>query len=134
MRRHFSHLLGTIAALISMLLWLSLLNPPGADRFVDNLAGAQHEYKIVLCAALLSVSVVIHCRSSWLQMVVCRRGVVVGNVGILYLPSLRLAECDSQHGSALSIECCCLVVPDFCAKLQPNAYQPPPAVFPDFPK
>jgi hypothetical protein len=55
MRRHFSHLLGTIAALISMLLWLSLLNPPGADRFVDNLAGAQHEYKIVLCAALLSV-------------------------------------------------------------------------------
>jgi hypothetical protein len=54
MSRQFSHLLGTIGMLITMLLWLSLLNPPKADRFVDNLAGSQHEYKIVLGAALLS--------------------------------------------------------------------------------
>ena len=40
--------------LFTMLLWLSLLNPPKADRFVDSLAGAQHEYKIVLGAALLA--------------------------------------------------------------------------------
>jgi hypothetical protein len=54
MRRHFSHLLGTIAMLLTMLLWLSLLNPAKADHFVDSLAGSQHEYKIVLGAALLS--------------------------------------------------------------------------------
>ena len=55
MSRQFSHLAGTVGLLITMLLWLSLLNPPMADRFVDSLAGSQHEYKIVLCAALLSV-------------------------------------------------------------------------------
>jgi hypothetical protein len=36
------------------LLWLSLLNPPAADRLMDSLAGSQHEYKIVLGAALLA--------------------------------------------------------------------------------
>jgi len=38
-----------------MLLWLSLLNPRKSDHLVDSLAGSQHEYKIVLGAALLSV-------------------------------------------------------------------------------
>jgi hypothetical protein len=55
MKRASSHLLGTIGMLITMLLWLPLLSPPKADRFVDHLAGSQHEYKIVLSAALLSV-------------------------------------------------------------------------------
>jgi hypothetical protein len=55
MGRQLSHLLGTIGMLITMLLWLSLLNPPKTDRFVDHLAGSQHEYKIVLSAALFSV-------------------------------------------------------------------------------
>jgi hypothetical protein len=41
--------------LLTTLLWLSLLNPPRADHLVDSLAGAQHEYKIVLGAALLSM-------------------------------------------------------------------------------
>ncbi len=54
MGRQFFHMLGTAGMLLTMLLWLSLLNPPKADHLVDNLAGAQHEYKIVLGAALLS--------------------------------------------------------------------------------
>ena len=56
MGRHFSHLLGTAGMLLTMLLWLSLLNPPRADRIVDSLAGPRHEYKIVLGAALLSIA------------------------------------------------------------------------------
>ena len=55
MVRPFSHLLGTVGMLLVMLLWISLLNPPKADHLVDSLAGAQHEYVIVLGAALLSV-------------------------------------------------------------------------------
>jgi hypothetical protein len=54
MGRQFSHLLGTTGMLLTLLLWLSLLNPQKADHFVDSLAGSQHEYKIVLGAALLS--------------------------------------------------------------------------------
>ncbi len=54
MGRQISHLLGTTGMLLVMLLWLSLLNPARADRLVDALAGPQHEYKIVLGAALLS--------------------------------------------------------------------------------
>jgi hypothetical protein len=54
MGRQFSHLLGTTGMLLVTLLWLSLLNPPKADHLVDSLAGSQHEYKIVLGAALLS--------------------------------------------------------------------------------
>ena len=42
--------------LLVLLLWLSLLNPHGADRFVDNLAGSQQEYKIVLGAAMLATA------------------------------------------------------------------------------
>lgn len=55
MGRPFSHLLGTVGMLLVMLLWLSLLNPPKADHLANSLAGSQHEYKIVLGAALLSV-------------------------------------------------------------------------------
>ncbi len=54
MGRPISHLLGAFGMLLSMGLWLSLLNPQRADRFVDSLAGPQHEYKIVLGAALLA--------------------------------------------------------------------------------
>jgi hypothetical protein len=54
MGRQFFHMLGTAGMLLTMLLWLSLLNPPKADRLVDSLAGSQREYKIVLGAALLS--------------------------------------------------------------------------------
>jgi hypothetical protein len=55
MGRPFSHLLGTVGMLLTMLLWLSLINPPKADHLVDSLAGSQHEYKIVLGAAPLSI-------------------------------------------------------------------------------
>jgi hypothetical protein len=54
MGRQLSHLLGTAAMLLIVPLWLSLLNPPRADRIFDSLAGPQHEYKIILGAALLS--------------------------------------------------------------------------------
>jgi hypothetical protein len=55
MGRNLSHLLGTVGMLLVMLLWLSLLNPPKADHLGDSLAGPQHEYKIVLGAAVLSL-------------------------------------------------------------------------------
>jgi hypothetical protein len=54
MGRQFSHLLGSVGMLLIVLLWLALINPPRADRFVNSLAGPQHEYKIVLGAALLA--------------------------------------------------------------------------------
>ena len=47
-------MLGTAGMLLTALLWLSLLNPRKADHLVDSLAGAQHEYMIVLGAAVLS--------------------------------------------------------------------------------
>ncbi len=55
MGRAIAHLLGTIAMLLTVLLWLSLLNPHLADRLVDNLAGPQNEYRMVLGAGLLAV-------------------------------------------------------------------------------
>ena len=55
MGRAFAHLLGTIGMLLAVLLWASLLSPRTADRLVDNLAGSQHEYKIVLGTGLLAV-------------------------------------------------------------------------------
>jgi hypothetical protein len=55
MGRQFSHLLGTVGMLLAMLLWLALLNPSKADHLANSLAGPQHEYKIVLGAALLSL-------------------------------------------------------------------------------
>jgi hypothetical protein len=54
MGRQFFHVLGTAGMLLTMLLWLSLLSPRKADHLVNSLAGSQHEYKIVLGAALLS--------------------------------------------------------------------------------
>jgi hypothetical protein len=54
MGRQVSHLLGTAGMLLTMLLWLSLLSPIRADRLANSLAGSQHEYKIVLGAALLA--------------------------------------------------------------------------------
>jgi hypothetical protein len=54
MSRQLSHLLGTAGMLLIALLWLSLLNPPRADRLFNSLAGPQHEYRIILGAALLS--------------------------------------------------------------------------------
>ena len=54
MGRQFSHLMGAAGMIVILLLWLSLLAPARADRLVDSLAGAQHEYKIVLGAGLLA--------------------------------------------------------------------------------
>jgi len=54
MGRQLSHLLGATGMLLTMLLWLSLLNPHRADHLANSLAGSQHEYKIVLGAALLA--------------------------------------------------------------------------------
>jgi len=54
MGRQLSHLLGAAGMLLTMLLWLSLLNPQRADGLANSLAGSPHEYKIVLGAALLS--------------------------------------------------------------------------------
>ena len=73
MGRPFSHLLGTAGMLLTMLLWLSLLNPSSADHFVDSLAGPQHEYKIVLGAALLSMVlsfIAAICGSKWWYLAV----------------------------------------------------------------
>ena len=55
MARAFAHLLGTVAMLLTVLLWLSLLDASMADRLVDNLAGPQNEYKMVLGTGLLAV-------------------------------------------------------------------------------
>ncbi len=41
--------------LLTSLLWLSLLDPGRADHFIDNLAGAESEYKIVLGTAISAV-------------------------------------------------------------------------------
>jgi hypothetical protein len=54
MGRQLSHLMGTAGTIVTLLLWFCLLNPPRADRFVNGLAGREHEYLIVLGAALLA--------------------------------------------------------------------------------
>ncbi len=59
MARAFANLLGTIAMLLTGLLWLSLLSAGRADRIIDGLAGAQNEYKVVLGAAFLAVVLVL---------------------------------------------------------------------------
>jgi len=41
--------------LLTSLLWFLLLGAGRADRFVNNLAGARNEYKVVLGTALLAV-------------------------------------------------------------------------------
>lgn len=53
--------------LLVMLLWLSLLDPHRADHLANSLAGSQHEYKIVLGAAMLAtaLSFVAAIHSKW---------------------------------------------------------------------
>lgn len=58
MPRALAHLSGTIAMLLTGLIWLSLLDAGRADRLVDNLAGAANEYRVVLGAAFLAVILV----------------------------------------------------------------------------
>jgi hypothetical protein len=55
MARALAHLSGTMAMLVTLLLWLSLLDAGRADRIVDNIVGFQNEYKAVLGSALLAV-------------------------------------------------------------------------------
>ena len=55
MARALSDLFGTVAMVLSTLLWLSLLHAGWADHFVDKLFGLQNEYRVVLGAALLAV-------------------------------------------------------------------------------
>ena len=55
MARALAHVLGAIGLLLTSLLWLSLLDAGRVDRFVDSLAGAQHEYKIVLGTTFVAV-------------------------------------------------------------------------------
>jgi len=50
MSRGFAHLAGTTSMLLTMLLWISLLDAGRADRIVDNLAGFRNEYRVVLGA------------------------------------------------------------------------------------
>jgi hypothetical protein len=58
MTRSFARLLGTIAMLLTTLLWFALLEARRADRLIDKLAGAQNEYMIVLGTGLLAVVIV----------------------------------------------------------------------------
>jgi hypothetical protein len=55
MTRAFAHLFGTIAMLLTSLLWVSLLDASKADRFVNHLAGPQNEYKVILATGFLAV-------------------------------------------------------------------------------
>ena len=55
MTRAFAHLAGTISLVITVLLWLALLDAGRADRIVDHLAGFRNEYKMVLGAGFLAV-------------------------------------------------------------------------------
>ena len=52
--RPLSHGLGIIGLMLILALWFSLLNPRAADRYIDSLAGSEHEYKIVLGAGLVA--------------------------------------------------------------------------------
>ena len=78
MSRAFAHLAGTISVLLTMLLWLCLLDAGRADRIVDNLAGFRNEYRVVLGAGLLAVilSLVAAIRAArwWYVAVMCSLG------------------------------------------------------------
>lgn len=78
MSRAFAHLAGTISMLLTMLLWLSLLDAGKADRMVDNLVGFRNEYRVILGAALLAVflSFVAAIRAAkwWYVAVMCSLG------------------------------------------------------------
>ncbi len=56
MVRTIAHISGTIAMLLTSILWLLLLSAGRADRLIDSLAGAENEYKIVFGAGLLAVA------------------------------------------------------------------------------
>jgi len=78
MPRALAHLAGTISMLLTMLLWLCLLDAGRADRIVDNLAGFRNEYRVVLGAGLLAVllSLVAAMRAArrWYVAVMCSLG------------------------------------------------------------
>jgi hypothetical protein len=78
MPRALAHLAGTISMLLTMLLWLSLLDPEKADRIVNNLAGFRNEYRVVLgaglLAALLSLVAPIRAAKWWYVAVLCSLG------------------------------------------------------------
>jgi hypothetical protein len=76
MGRQFSHLLGTIGMLLTMLLWLSLLNPPKADHLVDNLAGPSTNTRSSWpphLSTLFSFIAAIRSSKWWHVVVLCRR-------------------------------------------------------------
>ncbi len=53
MGRHLSHLMGAVGMIVILGLWLiSCSTRQELTAFVNRLAGAQHEYKIVLGASL----------------------------------------------------------------------------------
>jgi peptidoglycan biosynthesis protein MviN/MurJ (putative lipid II flippase) len=78
MSRPFAHLAGTISMLLTMILWLCLLDPGKADRMVDNLAGFRNEYRVVLgaglAAVLLSWVAAIRAARWWYVGVMCSLG------------------------------------------------------------
>lgn len=55
MGRQLPHPMGAVGIIAILGLWLCLLHPAGADRFVNHLAGAQHEYKIVFGVGLVAM-------------------------------------------------------------------------------
>jgi hypothetical protein len=76
--RALAHLAGTISTLLTMLLWLGLLDAGRADRIVDNLAGFQNEYRVVLGAGMLAVVLAfvaaVHAARWWYVAVICSLG------------------------------------------------------------
>jgi hypothetical protein len=76
--RALAHLAGSISMLLTMLLWLSLLDPVKADRIVDNFAGFRNEYRVVLgaglLAVLLSLVAAVRAASWWYVAVMCSLG------------------------------------------------------------
>ena len=55
MTRALAHFAGTIALLLTMLLWFSLLDAHRADQVVDNAVGFRNEYRAILGGGLLAV-------------------------------------------------------------------------------
>jgi len=59
--------------LLTMRLWLCLLDAGWADRMADNLAGFRNEYRVVLGAGLLAVVLAFESRSKQLGGGMSRR-------------------------------------------------------------
>ena len=78
MSRALAHLAGAISMLLTMLLWLSLLDASKADRIVDNLVGFRNEYRAVLGAGfgavLLSFVAAVRAAKWWYVAVMCSAG------------------------------------------------------------